>query len=467
MNNADIKTAEDFERIHKQQHTVYVDPYDSRDFLLAMHHPVEFPKKVDLRKYTPQVEYQGHINSCVANAGVNVLEILLYKANKFRDLSRMFLYWILREPYSNLRGKDNGSYPRDVFRQMSKHGICWEDIWPYDENKVNVKPSKEAYEDAKQKLIKEYRRIGELTQSPILRDRYGLTLAKVTLAKGFPVFISMRIGRQFYHIHGPLQDHDYDPVNVTNNRYVGLHAMCVVGYDDELGGFIVENSWGKNWGDNGFFLLKYDTAYSDIVDAWVCTKFWDISLPSEWERLGPQLTNYKTVKLRVNYYSDLDSKHRLKITSTVSGGVKPLKYYWKLWNGDPAYANEIEPIGDGKSVYVTIGKSTSKEKQWTYAVDVYDSGDPPFRVRQFIHVNVYYDKPKPKQIAIDADKIKTENNKKQSNIKDTQSHNNFKKVKPKPILRPKQKKRNYVWKSFHLIIKSLHIFLKYIRKNKR
>ncbi|GAB2535444.1 C1 family peptidase [Spirosoma aerophilum] len=39
------------------------------------------------------------------------------------------------------------------------------------------------------------------------------------------------------------------------------HAMCVVGYDDKIlngkGAFKIINSWGKLWGDNGYFWMSY------------------------------------------------------------------------------------------------------------------------------------------------------------------------------------------------------------------
>jgi hypothetical protein len=39
------------------------------------------------------------------------------------------------------------------------------------------------------------------------------------------------------------------------------HALCVVGYDDAMfgkGAFKLINSWGKNWGDGGYFWITYD-----------------------------------------------------------------------------------------------------------------------------------------------------------------------------------------------------------------
>jgi hypothetical protein len=53
-----------------------------------------------------------------------------------------------------------------------------------------------------------------------------------------------------------------------NTTYAGGHAMVVVGYDDhkfpnpknpadQQGAFKLMNSWGRNWGENGFIWIRY------------------------------------------------------------------------------------------------------------------------------------------------------------------------------------------------------------------
>ncbi|MCH7472751.1 C1 family peptidase, partial [bacterium] len=45
-----------------------------------------------------------------------------------------------------------------------------------------------------------------------------------------------------------------------NNR--GGHAMCIVGYNDSIGAtgaFKVRNSWGLNWGDDGYCWISYES----------------------------------------------------------------------------------------------------------------------------------------------------------------------------------------------------------------
>jgi C1A family cysteine protease len=54
------------------------------------------------------------------------------------------------------------------------------------------------------------------------------------------------------------------------------HAVLIVGWDDAMcggaGGWIVKNSWGTSWGDDGYFYIRYGNArigsYSSIVNGW-------------------------------------------------------------------------------------------------------------------------------------------------------------------------------------------------------
>jgi hypothetical protein len=48
--------------------------------------------------------------------------------------------------------------------------------------------------------------------------------------------------------------------NFSSDYAVAGHAMCIIGYDDNIGGgsFKLVNSWGKEWGKNGFCWLRYN-----------------------------------------------------------------------------------------------------------------------------------------------------------------------------------------------------------------
>ncbi|MEO9594086.1 MAG: hypothetical protein ABJG45_21105, partial [Rhodopirellula bahusiensis] len=51
---------------------------------------------------------------------------------------------------------------------------------------------------------------------------------------------------------------------------IGAHAFAIVGYEQR--GFIVQNSWGKEYGYNGFVLLPYDDWAENSMDAWVAVR---------------------------------------------------------------------------------------------------------------------------------------------------------------------------------------------------
>jgi hypothetical protein len=54
------------------------------------------------------------------------------------------------------------------------------------------------------------------------------------------------------------------PVDATP---LGGHAFAIVGYNDV--GFLVQNSWGAEWGKGGFATLPYDDWLKSAYDAWV------------------------------------------------------------------------------------------------------------------------------------------------------------------------------------------------------
>lgn len=70
------------------------------------------------------------------------------------------------------------------------------------------------------------------------------------IASGGPVLAGMRVFEDFYYYKKGIYRH------VTGD-FQGLHAVCVVGYDDDRQCWIVRNSWGTHWGEDGYFKIGY------------------------------------------------------------------------------------------------------------------------------------------------------------------------------------------------------------------
>jgi hypothetical protein len=86
---------------------------------------------------------------------------------------------------------------------------------------------------------------------------------KAALCSNEPIVISMRTYNKakesslsYKHVN-QFGYWSYDHKN--KDKELSGHAMCVVGYDDNMfgGAFEVINSWGTDWGNRGYFWLKY------------------------------------------------------------------------------------------------------------------------------------------------------------------------------------------------------------------
>jgi len=243
---------------------VLKDPIDIRDFeYTASQSPVMLPKNIDLTSFVGEIENQLDTGSCVANSAVSALELIMHSKNIMVDLSRLFVYWNVREPYPELKGQDRGSYLRDGFKVINQLGVCNESDWEFTRENLNTKPSPEVYKKALSNKVLEYRRI-------YYKD---VNAVKDALSKGYPVIISTAIGQTFMNLKGPWRQQQYGPINTWSNKLSGYHAMTIVGYDDSVNAFVVENSWSNQWGDNGLGKYPYLNLVRDGIDVWVCTKF--------------------------------------------------------------------------------------------------------------------------------------------------------------------------------------------------
>ncbi|MDC0467532.1 C1 family peptidase [Bacteroidia bacterium] len=79
---------------------------------------------------------------------------------------------------------------------------------------------------------------------------------KSALCENMPVVIGMGIPSSFKDI---TYQHVWTPSYYDSYKNASLHAMLAVGYDDYyLGGAVrILNSWGQDWGDDGYIWIKY------------------------------------------------------------------------------------------------------------------------------------------------------------------------------------------------------------------
>lgn len=64
-----------------------------------------------------------------------------------------------------------------------------------------------------------------------------------------PVVTSFMVYEDFRYYVGGVYEHVY-------GTYQGGHAVCIVGWNDSENSWIVKNSWGTDWGEQGWFRIR-------------------------------------------------------------------------------------------------------------------------------------------------------------------------------------------------------------------
>jgi C1A family cysteine protease len=229
------------------------DPKDFRDILYTR---VCTPLKkiVDLRPWASKIEEQGHLGSCTGNAVVGAYELLQNYKNTYQlDLSRLFVYYNSRL-LEGAVNQDEGAYIRDAIKALREYGICEETLWPYRIDRFAMTPDENSYNDAKKRNIKNYYR---LTSIDDIID---------ALNNNLPVVFGMLVYSTFDEVT-PI-----DYIVKIPSKYespIGAHAMTLVGYDLDKELLLCRNSFGVNWGNDGYCWIPFDYAKSEFIDMWV------------------------------------------------------------------------------------------------------------------------------------------------------------------------------------------------------
>jgi len=217
--------------------------------------PIEIPNidYIDLRDKFNEIFDQGKIGSCTANALTSIFE---YDKPNFKG-SRLFLYYNERL-YINETHKDEGAYLSDGINSLKSYGICEEKYHPYIISNVFKEPSNEAYENANKNYILEAFNISN-----------DINEIKKWLIKNEPIAIGIAIYSNFMNSKTGMIG-----IPKETDNLIGGHAVIICGFDDKNKRFILRNSWGVYWGDNGYFYLPYDYISNDELcgDLWIITR---------------------------------------------------------------------------------------------------------------------------------------------------------------------------------------------------
>lgn len=216
---------------------------------------------VDLREYASPVQDQLDLNSCVSVAVTDSYELSVNRLypKTSTDLSKLFVYYNARL-LDGLIGQDDGATIRSSLKAAAHFGICSEDLWPYNYANLDTKPTPICYRDGSYRVVPKYERL------------YDLQALLSAVNENYPVIIGLSIYTEFVNMNKT----DYTlPIPDYKSEKLGPHAMSIVGYDLDKSMLIAKNSFGKNWGLDGYCQIPFQYVQSNVFEQW---KF-DIATP--------------------------------------------------------------------------------------------------------------------------------------------------------------------------------------------
>ena len=235
---------------------------DRRDRLYAAPVGVVLPPRVDLRDGCPPAYDQGDLGSCTAHAIAGAVEFAMRK-QQLTDVftpSRLFIYYNERVIEGTV-DEDAGAMLRDGIKSVARLGAPHEGLWPYVIAKFRARPTRPVYTDGLEHQALLYRRI---TQT--------LDQLKGCLATGFPFVFGFAVYESFES--AVVRRTGRVPMPAPHEALLGGHAVLAIGYDEREGVFLIRNSWGSAWGDDGYCTMPY--AY--LTDPNLSDDFWTITL---------------------------------------------------------------------------------------------------------------------------------------------------------------------------------------------
>ena len=214
---------------------------DVRDFVASTTQR-DFPKEFKLN--LPKVKDQGNVGSCVAHSLALIIEYFNeIESNAFVEMSIGYIYGNRR--LSTYKG--SGMYTRDAIKTAVKYGDVIKNLMP---NNIEVPEAINVFEEKVEEIenkgipfrIAEYFKLNSIES------------IKTSLMDNGPVIMTMNWWDDIEIVDGIMK--------TSQKNSTGGHCMVIYGWNEK--GWLVRNSWGKEWGDNGNCIIPFDIKFKEI-----------------------------------------------------------------------------------------------------------------------------------------------------------------------------------------------------------
>lgn len=302
--------------------------------------PPRFPADADVASWLLAYVAAGLIRSqdkegaCTGFGLAAVVNYLVWRRSDGQDttlVSPRMLYHLARF-YDEWPGEDyDGSSCRGALKGWHKHGVCAETLWRYVSGQF-VPPDANWDADAVRRPLGVYYRI----------DHASVVDMQAAIAEIGAIYVSATVhdGWKVKATKALPGSHRDLPRIAFRAEAEGGHAFALVGYNER--GFVVQNSWGTQWGAQGFAVLPYEDWVAHGTDAWVT------ALGARVEQTVVGATRGKTTLRAPRHF--VASRTRLPQTEGLPGwmgGQDPLASKPDAWSEAAAWGHTLVTGNDG------------------------------------------------------------------------------------------------------------------------
>lgn len=230
--------------------------YDGRD--LQWTHTNRAP--VTARLNCPAHYDQGDIVDCCTSMALSTaFQILDSRNGTATRLSPLFHYFFARQTPQHL----GVVTMRQALRAATTNGFCRLEL---HDKPINIqgalkKPNQMAMRDAENRKILAY---NSNAGAPGYFQADGIKRVikwKNAISQGYPVVAGIWLQSSYWLQQGMLEE--------EAAPHQGAHAVCIVGYDDTEESFLVMDSRGAAFADDGNWSLSYEVASKNrIIESW-------------------------------------------------------------------------------------------------------------------------------------------------------------------------------------------------------
>ncbi len=251
-------------RMHRQRSGMVRNStrnFDPGPLQLYLDHSL--PEHFDLRNigsgrsYIGPVRHQGScgacyaFGACAAAEGTYNLATGRYNQN-CADFSEAYITFCLEANYQGFSGCAGSNYDYEELDALVEKGVCSEDLLPYNP----FSPGCTADFDPPTVRFISWHRIPcqDIRAIKAAIHHFGVVAAAILTSTAFDAYDS----GIYEDTDNSCATSDGEPCYYTKTD----HIVALVGWDDNHGDgyWILRNSWGQEWGEEGYMRIKYTSA---------------------------------------------------------------------------------------------------------------------------------------------------------------------------------------------------------------